>query len=106
VTTTTARLFQPSDALDEVRAIVRAGLRGTGAAIFLFGSWARGQAHRGSDVDVAVLSPTPLKPGQLAEIREELEQSTVPYDVDLIDLADTDDAFRTRVLAEGIPWSD
>jgi predicted nucleotidyltransferase len=103
---TTARPTEISDALEEVRAIVQAGLRGTGASVYLFGSRARGESHRGSDIDVAVLSPRPLPVGQLAEIRDALAESTVPYAVDLVDLADTDEAFRARVLAEGIPWTD
>lgn len=42
----------------------------------------------------------------LARLREALEESTIPYRVDVIDLADTDPAFRERVRREDIVWSD
>ncbi len=44
--------------------------------------------------------------GTLSEIREALEESLVPYTVDLVDLCQTEDAFRAVVLREGILWSD
>ena len=81
-------------------------LRGTGARAFLFGSQARQTVHPASDVDVGVLPLTPLPAGLLSTIREALEESTVPFAVDLIDLSSADPAFRKRVLQEGIPWTD
>jgi len=40
----------------------------------------------------------------LARLREALEESTVPYRVDVIDLSDVDTEFRERVRREGILW--
>ena len=45
-----------------------------------------------------------LPVGTLTLIREALEESCVIYTVDLVDLRDTDEAFRARVVAEGIAW--
>ena len=47
------------DDVDEVRRIVLNGLKGYRARVFLFGSWAKGDAGRTSDIDFAVL---PLDP--------------------------------------------
>ena len=93
-------------AVETVRRIVLDGLRGTGARVFLFGSRAGGTVHPASDMDVAVLPPAPLPVGMLATIREALDESTVPFTVDLVDLSEVDSAFRDRVLAEGVPWID
>lgn len=60
--------------LDEVRSIVLRGLRGTPARVYLFGSRARGEAARMSDINVAVLPLQPLPPGLLSLIREELAE--------------------------------
>ena len=79
---------------------------GKEVAVYLFGSWARGEATPCSDIDLAVESRTPLPSGLLARLRERLEESHVPYQVDVVDLRKADGAFRRRVLAEGIPWSD
>ena len=46
-----------------------------------------------------------LPPGLLAELREALEESTVPWRVEVVDLSETDAAFRERVLKEGIVWN-
>jgi hypothetical protein len=40
----------------------------------------------------------------LASLREALEESTIPNRVDVVDLAETDAAFRDRVHREGILW--
>ena len=90
--------------LAEVRRIVLDGLGGLPARVSLFGSRATGTARRTSDIDVAVWPLTELPVGTLALIREALEESSVIYTVDLVDLRDTDEAFRARVLAEGIAW--
>ena len=92
--------------LEETRRLVLQGLRGTGARVYLFGSWAKGNASRGSDIDVAVLGGQPVLPWVLGEIRERLEESNVLYPVDLVDLSSSSSAFREKVLAEGILWSD
>jgi len=80
------------------------GLRGTRARVFLFGSWARGEPRFTSDIDVAVQGDAALPPGLLPRIRRTLEESTVPYRVDLVDLAEADPRLRQPVLEEGVPW--
>jgi uncharacterized protein len=90
--------------LDEVRRVISRGLAGRRARVFLFGSWARGEASRVSDIDVAVLPGEPLPFDLLAEIQEQLENSASLYPVDLIDLSTASEFFRRRVLAEGVPW--
>lgn len=81
-------------------------LAGRQARVFLFGSWARGEARRYSDTDVASLAAEPLPAGFLLDLQEALEASRVLYSVDLVDLADAPAALRERVLAEGRPWND
>ena len=90
--------------LERVRQLVIDGLGGQPARVYLFGSRATGRARRASDIDVAVWPLAELPEGTLAVIREALHESTVPYTVDLVDLRDTDAAFRARVLEEGVVW--
>jgi hypothetical protein len=67
-------------------------------------AWAGRTAAAALDIDVAVLAPHPPPPGLLSEMREALEESHVPWAVDVVDLAAADPALRERVLEEGIPW--
>ena len=94
---------EPFD-LAEVRRIVEAGLGSRRARVYLFGSWAQGEATRFSDIDVAVLPLEPLPEGTLSTIREALEESLVVYPVDLVDLSETAVEFREKVEQEGILW--
>lgn len=76
-----------------------------GVKVYLFGSWARGDATVVSDVDLAIDSEVPLPPGTLALLRERLEESRVPYRVEVVDLQAVEPAFRRRILKEGVLWS-
>ena len=93
-------------AIQEVRQIVLQGLKGYQVEVYLFGSRATGQAGAASDIDVAVNPLKTLPIGLLSRIRQELEESNVPYRVDLVDLSRLGSEWRERVRAEGIRWSD
>jgi uncharacterized protein len=91
--------------LDVVREIVLCRLAGYNARVYLFGSRARGDARAGSDIDVAVLPLDPLDPLVLADIRDALDECSVPYAVDVVDLTTASDELRHRALGEGIEWT-
>ena len=91
--------------LDEARRIVLEGLRPHAARVWLFGSRARGEPGRASDIDVAVLPEGPLPAGLLQEVREALENSQILYPVDLVDLTTAEPGLRETVLREGVPWT-
>lgn len=92
--------------LDAARRIVRNIVGAEDARLFLYGSRARGDAGPRSDIDIAVLPRRSLPPGVLARIREALDESTIPYRVEILDLSTVNEEFRRNVLAEAIPWTD
>ena len=91
-------------ALTETRRIVLERLQHVPARVYLFGSHATGEANRLSDIDVAIEPIGQLQPSTLADIVEALEDSTVPYFVDVVDLSNAAPEFRERVRREGILW--
>ena len=94
-------------ALGRVRTMILDAVRPYHAQVWLFGSRARGDSTSGSDIDVAVQSPSGAIPGGvLAQLRDRLFESPVPWEVDVVDLAEAGPEFRSKVLAEGIPWND
>lgn len=93
-------------ALNEARRIIREELRGQRAQVILFGSWARGTADRLSDIDVGIWPDDSFPGAVLVRLRERFEESQIPFHVDLVDLREMDEALRSRVLAEGVPWSE
>jgi predicted nucleotidyltransferase len=92
-------------ALEKVRRIVFDRLAGHPARVYLFGSCARGDAQRWSDIDVAIEPLEPLPPRVRSDIEEDLEESTVPYFVDVVDLSTARPEFRDDVKREGIEWT-
>jgi predicted nucleotidyltransferase len=92
--------------LEHVRRITRATVGRYPAKVYLFGSWAQGIPTRHSDIDVGIEPLAPLPPGTLAILRERLEESHIPYRVEVVDLGTTDRAFREAVIRRSIPWSD
>ena len=69
--------------------------------IILFGSRARGDARQGSDVDLAIEGEH-LSSAELAAMQERLEESTIPYRVDLLLLDEgCDPRLRERIEREG-----
>ncbi len=92
--------------LDAVRRIVLDALAGRDAKVYLYGSCARGEARHSSDIDVAIDPATPLPMGLVGDIREALEESTIPYNVDVVDLGAADPEFRQRILRDAVEWRD
>ncbi len=102
----TVKSAQREEYLDRIRTLIVEGLAGTKVEIYLFGSYARGDATRLSDVDVAIDAADPLPTGCLTRLRERLEESTIPLTVELVDLGEADVEFRARVRREGVKWSE
>ncbi len=89
----------------EVKRIVLERIRGHQARVYFFGSRARGDARRWSDIDVAVEPLAPLPPDLLGEIRDALEDSSVIYEVSVFDLSHANAALRQAVERDGILWT-
>jgi|HubBroStandDraft_5_1064220.scaffolds.fasta_scaffold311324_2 predicted nucleotidyltransferase len=92
--------------IEQIKDIVLKKLVGYDAQVYFFGSRAKNKAHSRSDVDLAILPKMPLPHFLIAEICDALEESNIPYQVDIVDLSHSDEKFRTKVLIEGIKWKD
>jgi hypothetical protein len=90
--------------LNLLRKTVITALGGQRARVYLFGSWASATQRRASDIDLAIEAEAKLPEAVLSRLREALEESHVPYRVDVVDLADVDASFRARALREGQLW--
>jgi hypothetical protein len=91
--------------LAEVRRIVFTRFRPEEADVYLFGSWARGDVRRTSDIDIAIMPKNDADGVTFSLLKEDLEESWVPFQVDVVDLAHVDGPFRERVMAEGVRWT-
>jgi len=80
--------------------ILRTALNGE--SVYVFGSRARGDHRKTSDIDLAIVG---LKPMTIA-VRSRLEfgfsDSDLPFKVDVVDLLTVDEAFKKIIEADAI----
>ena len=69
-------------------------------AVWAFGSRVDGPCKDFSDLDIVVISDTPLPLALKAAINEAFSESELPWKVDVVDWATTDAAFQQRILAK------
>ncbi len=91
-------------AMERVREITLQVLGDRDVRVYLFGSSVTGRVRRSSDIDVAIDPLRVLPSALLAELRERLEESEVPYDVDIVDLSAAAPEIRASVEREGLLW--
>jgi hypothetical protein len=89
------------DSLAQITAVLAEVLRSQPCAVYLFGSRAAGTNSPVSDYDIAVLAQEDIS-YELSLAREQLEESNIPYTVDLVDLQATSALFASKVLQEGL----
>ncbi|MBV8505652.1 MAG: nucleotidyltransferase domain-containing protein [Alphaproteobacteria bacterium] len=91
-------------AIEELRRMVLAALGEHDAAVWLFGSCARGEVFQHSDIDVAILPQDELPAGFFSDLAESVEESSIPYDVDIVDLRSAAPSLIDEVRREGVKW--
>ena len=69
----------------EVTAIVKR-TAGDAYRVFLFDSWASGDAHERSAIDIGIDGPARVDPAAMFEIRDACERLPTLYHVDVVDL--------------------
>jgi type I restriction enzyme S subunit len=89
----------PIDIADEDWAIVRDTLRRhvPDRAVWAFGSRATRTSRKYSDLDIAIISDTPLPFDIGGAMREDFSESDLPFRVDILDWATTSEPFRRIV---------
>jgi predicted nucleotidyltransferase len=68
-----------------------------GWQVWAFGSRAHRNAKQFSDLDLAVLAPTPLTLEQLARINDAFDSSDLTIKVDVVDWLAVSDSFKTVI---------
>jgi type I restriction enzyme S subunit len=71
--------------------------------VWAFGSRARGDARRYSDLDLAVITDAPIPIPRMAALKEAFSESDLPWTVDVVDWSATSDRFRRIIEHERVP---
>jgi len=72
---------------------------------FLFGSRARGDNGKMADIDIGIIAESALPLRTISEIKEFIEESFVPYSVDLVDFTIATESFKQQALRKVVPWN-
>lgn len=84
------------------------------AKIYLYGSRASGDFSMGSDIDLALDNGKPISITDLSSIKSDIEESNIPFFVDVVDIFTNEseinesklveDPFRNQVLKTRVLW--
>ncbi|MCM1265624.1 MAG: nucleotidyltransferase domain-containing protein [Candidatus Gastranaerophilales bacterium] len=67
--------------------------------VYIFGSRVKNTAKKYSDIDIALKCKN-LTPENLLKIQAEFENSTLPYEVDVIDLNSVSETFKKHIIRD------
>lgn len=84
--------------LEDVSRILKRHLPPGQYQAVLFGSRATGNAGSGSDWDIGILGPKPLRGAIIQSIRDELDEMRTLHTFDVVDLRTVPDSFRASAL--------
>jgi len=94
-------------ALEETKRITLFALKGHAIRIWLFGSRATGSARSFSDIDLALDAGADNVPRDLlVRLSSALEESHIPFRVDIVDMRNVSPAVRESIGKEGQLWID
>lgn len=74
--------------------------------IVVFGSKARGDNSAFSDVDIGIIPKGEFNRNSLTLLREFIENSNIPYKVDIVDFSSTSEQFKSEALKDAEIWKD
>ena len=66
--------------------------------IYIFGSWAKGDALETSDIDIGILGEKKVAWSSMAKILEKVEDIRTLRSIDVVDLNSVDKSFKNNVM--------
>lgn len=88
-----------------LKGIVLDGIDKERYSVFIFGGRARGRKGKAVDIDIGFLGDSPLGVDRLVELYQAIEDSPIPYKVDLVDFYSADPQFRDIAMSDIILWN-
>ena len=76
------------------------------AKIVLFGSRAREDHQPTSDVDIGIIPRQNSCSKSITLLKEKIEESNIPFKVDVVNLKETSEDFYNEVIKEAVVWKE
>jgi hypothetical protein len=91
--------------MNQIKSVIKEELADREISVILFGSRATGKDRIASDVDIALKAKTPIDRQLLLRIKDRLEDSTIPYRVDLVDWSRVSESVQNDIDTKGRIWT-
>ena len=75
------------------------------STVYLFGSRATNAETAGSDIDLAIDTGRPIAYQTIIKIQCDIDETTIPLNVDIVDLQTVPASLKETILREGIKWT-
>ncbi len=95
-------IYQKS--IQDLKSLIFEILREENVTVILFGSRARGDFNRVSDIDMGILPGKNFDRKKLVFLKDRIEGLNIPYTVDIVDLSRVSEDFKEKALREGVVW--
>ncbi len=92
--------------INELKQIFLQYLADEKVKLFLFGSRARKSNYFFSDVDIGLIPYGKINEKKLTLIKEKIEDSNIPYKVEIINFNNVSEKFKKEALKEIEIWKD
>jgi predicted nucleotidyltransferase len=98
-------LERESDFELRLRVIVLSAVADARCEVFLFGSRARGETRRASDIDIGIRG-LPVEGFRRVKrlVEDAVEAGNIPHEVDIVDFDSATEPFRSLALKDRVIW--
>ena len=92
--------------IEELRKLTLASLEGEKVKVVLFGSRARQEHRRASDVDIGLIPFGALNKKKLFFLKDKVEEMNIPYKVEIVDFSQVSADFKNEAMKGAVIWKD
>ena len=90
--------------LNRIKEIIIGNINRDITSVFLFGS-RTGECSLSSDVDVGLLSSAVIDKKAISRMKNDIEESDVPFHVDIVDFSEVSSYFKKTAMEKIIIWN-
>lgn len=92
--------------IEKLKELTLALLEDEKVKVVLFGSRARQDHHRVSDVDIGLIPYGKLDKKKMALLKEKVEGLNIPYKVEIVDFSQVSSDFKEEAMRGAVIWKD
>ena len=92
--------------LEQLKSLVLDSLKNENVKVFLFGSRAREDNYRTSDVDVGFIPKGDYNKSKISFLKEKVEDLNIPYKVQIVNFDTVSEDFKKEALKDIVVWRD